>query len=38
MISRLALAATCLLLAPSAMAQDIALPRSTVTVVEGPDG
>ncbi len=38
MISRLALAATCLLLAPSAMAQDIALPRSTVAVVEGPDG
>lgn len=36
MISRLALAL--LLLASPAVAQDIALPRSTVSIVEGPEG
>lgn len=35
---RLALAAICLVMAPSAAAQDIVLPRSTVSIAEGPDG
>ena len=38
MITRLILAAACLLLASSAASQDIALPRSTVAIVDGPDG